>query len=358
MSDVRGDPTTIDAPWMTAALEEAGVARGATVTGCELAGFIGTGQMSRNARFRLVWDDPAGRPATVVGKFPSSDPTARASGFNGAYRNEWTFYTQLEPTVRVRAPRCYVARYDEAAPDFVILMEDLAGSRQGDQFEGLSVDQVSLALEQAVGLHAPRWGDRTLEALFPQRVSDEEGAAQMHAMFPMLVDHLLNRLGDRIDADIVELLRAFTPRAANWLMGPDSPRTAVHRDFRADNFLFATEAGAPPIVVVDWQTLHPSGNALWDVAYLIGGSFAPPDRARVERGLVDEYRDRLGAAGVALDADTCWRDYRLGSLWLLVMGVIAHTMAEQTDRGDDLFVLFVQHGGRHALDLEALSLVP
>ncbi len=44
-----------------------------------------------------------------------------------------------------------------------MIMEDLADSRQGDQMLGLTVDEAALAVEQAVGLHAPRWGDPTLE---------------------------------------------------------------------------------------------------------------------------------------------------------------------------------------------------
>ena len=40
-SSVVGDPNAIDAEWMTQALEEAGVADGATVTGVEFAGYIG-----------------------------------------------------------------------------------------------------------------------------------------------------------------------------------------------------------------------------------------------------------------------------------------------------------------------------
>ena len=79
-------PDEFDPAWMTAGLEEAGVARGATVTGLEFDGFIGTGQMSRNGRFRLDWSDPAGRPPTVVVKLPSADPPTRSYSFdNGAY---------------------------------------------------------------------------------------------------------------------------------------------------------------------------------------------------------------------------------------------------------------------------------
>jgi hypothetical protein len=51
-TSVCGDPSEIDAEWMTQALEERGVARGARITHLGSAGFIGTGQMSRNAAGR------------------------------------------------------------------------------------------------------------------------------------------------------------------------------------------------------------------------------------------------------------------------------------------------------------------
>ena len=78
MVEVRADPRTIDAAWMTAALEEAGIANGSKVADVAFEGFVGTGQMSRNARLRLTWDgDPEGRPTSFVGKFPSDDEAAR-----------------------------------------------------------------------------------------------------------------------------------------------------------------------------------------------------------------------------------------------------------------------------------------
>ena len=83
---------------MTEALESAGVARGATVTDVEFDGFIGTGQMSRNARYGLTWDRPDGRPATVVGKFPSHDESTKLSSFgSGAYHHEYAFYADARP---------------------------------------------------------------------------------------------------------------------------------------------------------------------------------------------------------------------------------------------------------------------
>ncbi len=360
-SDVRSDPADFDGPWMTAGLESAGVAKGATVLDVALDGWIGTGQTGSNARLRLTWDQPDGRPATVVAKLPSRDEHARTQAFsNGTYRKEWTFYDRVARTVRTRTPHCWFGGYDAERPGFVLIMEDLAQSRQGDQLEGLTLDQVHLAVEQAVALHAPRWGDPTVLGLFADPndvVTPEEGAARLQMVYGFTLAGFLDRLGSRLDADVVELAQRFASKVGRWTAGTGTPPTVVHHDFRADNLLFGQSPSAPPLVVVDWQTVG-AGLGGSDLAYLVSGSFPDPSRrAAVEGELVEEYRRRLSAAGVDISADDCWRDYRFGSLWGMVITVIATVLAAKTERGDEMFVAMAQRHGRQAIDLDALALL-
>ena len=65
----------------------------------------------------------------------------------------------------------------------------------------------------------------------------------------------------------------------------------MHGDFRPDNFLFGTTPDAVPLAVVDWQTLS-LGLGAADVAYFLGGAFAPDRRRDIERDLLEHYRDR------------------------------------------------------------------
>lgn len=356
-AEVRDDPAMIDAAWMTEALEASGAARGATITDLELVGFIGTGQTGRNARFALTWDEPEGRPASVVGKFASADENAKASAFQtGTYLTEHLFYSEMAPTLAVRAPHCHVARFDADAPAFVLIMEDLAGSRQGDQFIGLTTDEAALAIEQAVGLHAPRWGDPTLVDFGTHRPKGAEAGMMLGMVYSMMVDPFLERLGPGLDADVIDLVRALGPKVAGWTARSDTPRTLVHLDFRPDNFMFGATPDAPPLVIVDWQTAT-DGNAMNDLAYMIGGSFEPARRADVERDLLADYRSRMQAAGVEYGADAMWRDYRLSAIWGVVMTVIATILAAQTERGDQMLTVMAQRHGRHALDLAALELL-
>lgn len=354
--DVRGDPRDIDAEWMTEALEAAGVAQGASVTTVEFAGFIGTGQTGRNARLALTWDEPAGRPASVVGKFPSDDPTARTAAFaNGTYLREFSFYEDVADTVLIAVPACWVRRFDHTTPDFVLIMEDLCDSVQGDHFAGCTDDEAALAVEQAVRLHAPRWGDRTLLDLAAFEGSSDAGA-RLAMFYGATIDMFVERLAARLDDDVIRLAREFGAVIHSWPAASTSPRTVVHGDFRPDNFLFGRTPSAPPLVVVDWQTVG-LGAGPSDIAYLLGGSFAPDRRVAVERDMVEDYRERLVAEGIDYDADDCWRDYRLGTLHGVLIAVVATVVAEKTERGDDLFTLMATRHAHHALDLDALSVL-
>jgi hypothetical protein len=120
--------------------------------------------------------------------------------------------------------------------------------------------------------------------------------------------------------------------------------------------MFGVDDSAPPLVVVDWQTVN-HGFAMWDIAYMIGGSFEPTERARVERELIADYLARMAAAGVDYDADTAWRDYRLGAVWGVVMSVIATILAAETERGNDMLTVMAQRHGRHAIDLDSMGLL-
>jgi hypothetical protein len=355
--EVRADPRAIDAAWLSEALEEVGIARGASVSDVVFEGFVGTGQMSRNARLRITWDGPAdGRPTSVVGKFPSDDEAARAgAAAGGLYFHECAFYRELLPTVDVRTPTCFLARYDEDG-SFVLLLEDMAGSEQGNQLTGCSLDEMALGIEQAVALHAPRWGDPALAGLDALAPTDEGRAEMLDTFYNSTVGPGLERLGHRLDDDVIDLVRRFAPLVGQWSWGLGTPHTIVHSDFRPDNFLFGRTPDAPPLAIVDWQTTSKSVG-LADVAYLIGGALDPGLRATNERDLVEEYRRQLNARGIPLSADDCWRDYRWGALWGLIIAVAATMMAEQTERGDAMLTHMIALHGRHSLDLDALALL-
>jgi aminoglycoside phosphotransferase (APT) family kinase protein len=171
-----------------------------------------------------------------------------------------------------------------------------------------------------------------------------------------LYDGFRTRYTERLDPDVFGLCERFIPRLASYLAERPGPWTVAHGDYRLDNLLFGTEAGGPPVAVVDWQTVA-HGPGIADLSYFIGAGLLPDDRRAHEHDLVRAYHASLSASGVALDWDDCWRQYRRHTFAGLVMAVAASMLVEQTERGDDMFMAMANRHGRHALDLDAEALI-
>jgi hypothetical protein len=360
---------SVDPAWITAVLHHAGIGRANTVVAVA-DGAIGTGQMGDNIRFALTWrDDDASLPATVVGKFPSTSETSRATAVSlDSYRQEVGFYRDLRPSVTINTPVVHHAGWDEATHDFVLVMDDLAPARQGDQLVGCSIEQAEAVIDEAVGLHAPTWGSALelagrIDWLTPP--SDER-----LAMLEWIIGHtwpgFAERYADRIDEDDIVLGKAVADgyRAIHDAVVAWAERYAawavVHGDYRLDNLLFDTgdaperEPGSShTVTVVDWQTIG-VGIGPMDVAYFCGAGLVPSARREHERALVARYASALRGAGVVIDDDAVWDGYVLGTASGLLTAVIASQLVERTDRGDEMFVAMVT---RHADQIRTVGLL-
>ena len=345
------EPTTrgLDPDWVAAQLLTDGVTPTAT-----FSGFIGTGQIGRNARYQLDWGSAAG-PATVVVKLPAAEAGVRQIGFDqGLYPKECTFYRELVDLVDVVTPRVLAVDIDPDALDFALVLEDMAGSEAGDQFTEATDEELALAVQQAAALHGPLWG-QDHPALDRLQASDGERGSTRE-LLGVFLPACLDRLGDRLHDHTVPVLERFVELADRWVERPVATPSLLHSDFRPDNFLFGRQAGAPPLAIVDWQTVT-VGASVSDVAYLLGAAVDPSRRRSIEHDLLAQYRDHLAEYGVTYPADLCWDEYATGSLHGVVVGILATIMASETDRGNDLFALMLNRHAQHALDVDALDRV-
>jgi aminoglycoside phosphotransferase (APT) family kinase protein len=170
------------------------------------------------------------------------------------------------------------------------------------------------------------------------------------------VDVCITRLGHALDGDVQQLIRDFSGRIVTWSAGTGTPQTIIHGDFRPDNFLIGQNPSAPPMAIVDWQTVGLSLGAN-DIAYFLGGAFEPAHRREIEQDLLTLYRTELAKYGVNYSEQDCWRDYTWGTLHGVMITVCATMMADQTERGDAMFTLMAQRHARHALDLGVMNLL-
>lgn len=350
-------PDEIDAGWLTARLREAGHER------VEVRGFererIGTGQLGLCIRFRLdlAGDDP-GAPRSLVGKFPSDDPTSRQSGVQlRSYLKEVRFYQELEPRLSISTPRCYFAAIEGEGPESLILLEDLAPARQGDQLAGCSPSVARAAVLELVGLHAPTWNDPSLRGIDwlgePSEPATQLGRALYRAQLP----GFLERFGAHLAPDEADLIARVADSKGPPFGQTDGPLALVHVDYRLDNLLIDEASEPPRIAAVDWQSIT-LGRPLSDVAYFLGAGLQPEDRRPAEEGIVRAYHEALRRAGVDdYPFERCWQDYRWGSFAGFAVTVIASMMVVRTERGDEMFVAMARRHARHALDLGAGELL-
>ncbi|WP_278256604.1 phosphotransferase [Nocardioides convexus] len=266
---------------------------------------VGTGQIGTCYRLTLA-GDPA-LPATVLAKLPAVDPAARALLAN-PYRTEVRFYREILPTVAVRTPRLHHAAIAEEGGDFVLLLEDLAPSVQGDQVAGCSADQVEDAVVNLAGLHGPRWCDPSLLDVEGPALNGPEDAALMAGLFGPAVDLFVANLDGLLGEEDIATVRAVPAVIEAWALARTERFGLVHGDYRLDNLLFPPAGRG--VAAVDWQTLSLALPAR-DLAYVVATSLDPDERRATERDLVAAYHRALQAHGVAsYSLAHCWDDYR------------------------------------------------
>lgn len=354
--DIAETPEALTPEWVTAALAAGGRLGDATVSDVSLEP-LGTGQMSDSLRLRLAYAGKSDGPATLVAKLPAADDTSRTTALTlRSYEREVRFYQELAPTLPIKTPGVFYADIDPATAGFVLLLEDLAPARQGDQLVGCTPEAAVSAVDELVALHAPRWDDATLVSLEWLHRDPEAERNVMMTLLPAMWAAFRERYDAALGLEPVQVGEALFGRLERLLDPPDGAITVVHGDYRLDNLLFDprddTVRG-----VVDWQTCT-VGLGAFDVAYFIGAGLVPEDRRREEGGLVRRYHRGLTTAGApGYSWEQCWETYRLGTFAGLVMAVGASMLVERTARGDEMFMTMARRHSRHALDLDALDLL-
>jgi hypothetical protein len=354
--DIRR-PEAIDAAWLTRALQSAGV--DAVVSAFE-ARPVGTGQIGDSIRFKLAYErGDESAPASLVGKFPSSDINSFNVGVSGGnYVREVLFYRRLAAKALIATPRWYMAEVDEPTGEFVLLMEDLAPAEQGDQLQGVTLDQARLVVDEAAKLHASHFGDESLEDE-PWIFASRRGATPLTPpdVMVQLWKTYEERYGDRLTPRAVAAGRRLAERIVKFRELPQGLRCLMHYDYRPDNMMFATPAGGRAVTILDWQSLG-LGAGPMDLGYFLGGAISPEARRAHEAEFLSRYLDGLTRHGVTgVSADAIRSDYAAGGLRLMMTAFLSAVRVKQTARGDEMFAQMVNSAAEHAHDNGGLALL-
>lgn len=349
-------PTTAAAVtpgWIEGQLARAGLLGDARITGLEWRG-IGTGQVGDTARFTLTYDRPTAAPATLAGKFASADPTSRGTAAAMMlYVKEVGFYRELAGMLAVRTPKVYAAEINAEGTDFVLLFEDLAPERGGNQLEGCGLADAEAAIRQAAALHSATIGHP--KVLNADWLHGREGLLeqigqlyhQAHAIFR-------ERYDGQLAPDAMALCDELDKRVEGWLSRQPEEPCLIHGDFRLDNMLFGVGNGAEPIAIVDWQTCA-IGCAMTDVGYFMGCGIGSELRRPNEAALLALYAEEMARAGAPIAQDVMMRRYRVGALHGLFTAVFSAAFVVRTERGDANFLSMARGAAELALDHDSIG---
>jgi hypothetical protein len=348
-ADIPRGPSDVTPAWLGSAL-------GTDVRDVDVAA-IGTGQTGATYRVSATYVTGTDLPRTFAIKLPAQDDAVRERVALG-YRSEVEFYTDVADNVRIPVPRCYYSDISDSGADFVLVLADMAPAVQGDQIAGCTAQEARLAVEALAGLHGPSWCDPGwlgLSAISMPKPGDEAAAKGLGDVSVMAADITIEKLGPRMSAEDRETLSAAMGLVTPWLLAEPNRYALMHGDYRLDNMLF--DPDRQRITIVDWQTLG-VGLPARDLAYFTATSLLPEVRAEIERELVSQYHEALLGYGVTeYDADTCWRDYRLGVIQAPLISALGFAFAASTERGDEMMLTMFQRGCQAIRELGALELI-
>ncbi len=352
-------PGGLTPDWLTSLLRSQGYLKHAAITGVvwEQVG-DGTGMMSEVGRLRLTYDgNPGDLPPSLVAKYPSQNPTNRAAAMTyNLYERETRYFAELDPLTSVSSPRIYFA--DWAGDQFLLLMEDMAAYRIGDQAEGADLGDSQLMIDELAKLHAGFWQDVDQLTWVPG-IADSYHADNMTTLCAVGWPNMCELFADFIDPRIAARGEAFQEKlAALQQIMNRAPVTLLHGDFRMENVFFGQQAGHVPIAIIDWQGPL-LGKGMVDVALILAQSTRTEVRQQHEQKLLERYVAGLAERNVTgYDLAQALGDYRLALLynWVYV-SVVAGTLDVHNEKAFAWMSQMVARQSAASLDHNVFALL-
>ncbi|MBT8139967.1 MAG: ecdysteroid 22-kinase family protein [Gammaproteobacteria bacterium] len=350
MQETINQPGQVSPEWLTKKLQDNGYLSNGHVVDIEYD-VIGTGKMGDNARFRISYNTEEGKaPATLIGKFPAQDETARMmAGAQGAYYSEVMFYRHLAARTAMRTPTIYASEIANNRSDFVLLMEDMSPAQPGSQLRGEPLAHARLVMQQAAKLASAFYGDESIGALdHVMTMVRDDGGAFGGELLTQEWPKFRERFGEQISAECLAFAEQYVQQHLRFVNRYKGPKTLVHGDLRSENILFHGSTAC----TVDWQTVSES-SPLTDFAYFMGGSVDVGDRRAWERDLVAEYSEELARLGVKIAPGDCWNQYREQTMHGLMITILGACFSAPAERSDAMFLAMIQRHLQHCVDLDA-----
>ena len=261
---------------------------------------------NRRALLALTYSEGDG-PATVFVKGVDPDHRELIKMTSGLFHEPRLFAAGI--ALPLEHPVVHAAVIDEAAEDFVIVMEDLTarGADPRDATRPLTPQQAVSGVRGLARLHGMYWGDRLsensqLDWVEPFLPWDGMQYAPLPAAQERLsADTPAEVLSMTIDELVEDIWKPYIRSLTR------APQTLLHGDPHIGNTYLLPDG---EVGFLDWQVLR-RGNWSLDLGYFLQGALTTQDRREHEDALLVEYRDALGLPTAELpDPDEIRLRYR------------------------------------------------
>lgn len=315
-------PKEISAKWMNYALSDGGYCEPDVIKQIDVQplGPHVKGLLSSICRVNISYKTKIqDLPKSVVIKFPPERDENRSFGSNwGVYEREIRFYGELAQRSPIRVPKCYFTVLDDTNNNFLLMLEDAGDWIQGDQVDGLTVNQTKSAVQAIAKFHAYWWESKELENYKWIPYENRSPLHTFHDNWNDFKEEHMDILEDR-DIHSGDLIAENGQKIED--LSKVGPRTIIHYDFRADNMMFNEQ---DEILVVDWQTALISFGA-FDVGRAVCGSHHGILEKSHHMELLELWHQKLSESGVDnYTLEEAWRDYRIGIILSSYVPVSAH----------------------------------
>lgn len=270
---------------------------------------------SRVTRLRLQVEGDAEAPAAIVVKLVN--PTWQHG--SGLHEREVRFFRELGNTPGLPVPACYYADYDASSEHFVLILEDVGDVRPGHRLAGVRGAEAELLFDTLASWHANWWESARLKASdWPGKVYSLERARDIwdrfSARWPQLCEMAQFAVAPAVQHARSVMDASFAERLVRLAAGP---RTLIHSDLHAENFLIDATGPSPRLIALDWQNAA-FGHPAFDIANALTSLHHEVDASERTR-LLDRYYQRLGQTDY--DRAQLTGDARTGVHWLFCGGV-------------------------------------
>ncbi len=309
-----------DAVFMQNLLRQHGIGAYREIGSIRSVHVLDTQSISSNCNNRVLAleydEDHATWPRSMFLKMPVRSLATRLfMGTIMSWELECDFYRNVAPLLPVRVPRAYAML--NRSSRMLMLMENLHDDpgivlhSNPEMLTGLSLESARRGLRTMARFHASFHGISRDEQqrLLPDSKQPFTSPV-MRALSPLMGRAALRQCRKREDLVLSdEHVAWFHKATAHWdaLVDwwTDGDLTLLHGDSHMGNHFFYGEEGG----MLDWQAAQ-WGKGIRDVQYFLTDSLPAELLAQHEDALVRYYLEQLAGAGVQLNFEETWYQYR------------------------------------------------